>query len=280
MDYFSHYADLFIQSTVNASIALALCGVFFMALERVRPHKNTSVFGKDFSKELWLALLNGSFFSPLFTVFITFIAIHIVNIGLPRQLFADHILTWPLPAQILAGALIMDFSTYWRHRLMHNRNLWPFHSFHHSAEELTWLTALRLHPLEIFIAKIFDIALLHVLGFSETDIVGAVIFMIVYNFFTHANINLEFRGPLKYVFALPNFHRWHHANHKEAYDKNFCAVFSLLDVVFGTYYFPAGTVPKVYGLMPQEQKAVPKGLAAHLWLPFKTVVNRYKKKKN
>jgi sterol desaturase/sphingolipid hydroxylase (fatty acid hydroxylase superfamily) len=277
MNLLIHYTDLFIQATLNASIIIGLCGIVFMLAERLRPHKNTSVFGKDFTKELWLALLNGSFFAPFFTILFTFVTLHVVNIGLPHQLFAEKILMWPLLLQILIGAFIMDFSTYWRHRLMHNRNLWPFHSMHHSAEELTWLTALRLHPLEILISKIFDVTLLHVLGFSEADIVGAVIFMMIYNFFTHANINLEFRAPLKYIFASPNFHRWHHANHKEAYDKNFCATFSLLDVMFGTYYFPQGTVPDIYGLSPAEQREVPHSLRSHLLLPFQKTWARFKK---
>lgn len=276
MDFY-YYIDQFVRGTISASIVIFAFGVIFMLTERIRPHKGTSIFGKDFSKELWLALLNGSFFSPLFTIILTFFFIEIAKIGLPRQMFAQHIAQMPLPLQVLAGAFIMDFSTYWRHRLMHAW-FWPFHSIHHSAEELTWITALRLHPFEMLMARLFDVTLLHLLGFDESDIVGATLFAMFYNFFAHTNINLEFGAPLRYIFASPNYHRWHHANDKAAYDKNFCAMFSLLDVMFGTYYHPAGTLPDAYGLSPREQKEVPKNLWPHLLYPFKKFLHRSAKK--
>jgi len=43
---------------------------------------------------------------------------------------------------------------------------------------------------------------------------------------------------LKYIIASPQYHRWHHAEKEEAWDKNFASIFPFLDVLWGTYYYP------------------------------------------
>ena len=96
--------------------------------------------------------------------------------------------------------------------------------------------------------------------------------------FTHANINLKFDKPLRYVLASPHYHRWHHAGEKHAYNKNYCAMFSLIDLMFGTYYHPE-RLPKGYGLEPLEQKDYPDGLLGWLAYPFKQVAKNFKTKK-
>lgn len=55
-------------------------------------------------------------------------------------------------------------------------------------------------------------------------------------------------GPLRHVFASPRFHHWHHANQKEAFDKNFAGQIPLIDRLFGTLYMPADKMPDRYGV--------------------------------
>jgi hypothetical protein len=62
----------------------------------------------------------------------------------------------------------------------------------------------------------------------------------------HANLNWTF-GPLRYFFASPVFHRWHHTMLEEGRDKNFASTFPLLDVLFDTFYMPAGKLPEEFG---------------------------------
>ena len=45
----------------------------------------------------------------------------------------------------------------------------------------------------------------------------------------------------------PKFHRWHHANHPDAIDKNFFAEFNLLDWISGTSCYPKGKIPSDFG---------------------------------
>ncbi len=251
------------------AVQLLVIGGIFLLIEQIRPtHKTFKFFSKEFKKELGLAFLNGSIFNPVFGVAVTFIIVTYLKEYLPHQIFDEYITLTPLVIQALVGMFIIDLSTYWRHRLTHNY-AWRYHSMHHSAEEITWITALRLHPVEILIATFFDTVILYIIGFSGDGIIFASILGGLYNFFTHANINFEFDKPLRYIFASPNFHRWHHATNKEAYDKNFCGIFSCIDIMFGTYYYPEGKLPDAYGLSAKEQAQVPAKLLPHIFQSFK-----------
>jgi sterol desaturase/sphingolipid hydroxylase (fatty acid hydroxylase superfamily) len=161
-------------------------------------------------------------------------------------MFDETLRHLPLALQILLGLLLVDFSTYWRHRFTH-KYMWQYHAFHHSAEEITWITSLRLHPVDYAVAMLVDTIFLYFLGFGGQGIAAALVIAQVYNYFTHLDLNVQFKKPLCYVLASPHYHRWHHATDKSAYDKNFCGIFSFLDVIFGTYHHP-DELPK--GLWP------------------------------
>ncbi len=45
-----------------------------------------------------------------------------------------------LIVQVLTALFILDFFGYWRHRLMHSKHLWSFHSIHHSSRQVDWLS--------------------------------------------------------------------------------------------------------------------------------------------
>ena len=84
-----------------------------------------------------------------------------------------------------------------------------------------------------------------------------VIFVVLYQWqtvFIHANVRVGI-GPLRLVFASPEFHHWHHSSDREARDRNFAAQLSLLDAMFGSLHMPTGQMPTSYGLdrpMPQH----------------------------
>jgi hypothetical protein len=52
------------------------------------------------------------------------------------------------------------------------------------------------------------------------------------------------------VITCPNYHKWHHARTKEAIDRNFADFSPILDLLFGTYYYPqeGRVLPENYGL--------------------------------
>src|SRR6266436_4200752 len=63
----------------------------------------------------------------------------------------------------------------------------------------------------------------------------------------HSNVRFRF-GPLRFLFASPEFHHWHHSDQREARDKNFAGQLSFLDALFGSLHLPRGQAPTTYGL--------------------------------
>jgi sterol desaturase/sphingolipid hydroxylase (fatty acid hydroxylase superfamily)/DNA-binding beta-propeller fold protein YncE len=172
---------------------------------------------------------------------------------------------WPLWVQCAAVLLIQDVLLYWVHRLFHTRPAWGFHAVHHSPKVLDWTSAVRFHPVNNLLEfALADVAVL-LLGFSPQALVVMVPFNVVYSAMVHANLNWTF-GPLRYVFASPVFHRWHHTTREEGLDKNFASTFPFLDLLFGTFYMPPGKLPEEFGTFEAD---FPRGFWGQLVHPFR-----------
>jgi sterol desaturase/sphingolipid hydroxylase (fatty acid hydroxylase superfamily) len=89
-------------------------------------------------------------------------------------------------------------------------------------------------------------------------------FNVFYSALVHANLNWTY-GPLRFVFASPVFHRWHHTTQAEGLDKNFASTFPVLDVLFGTFYMPPGRLPEKFGCGDPE---FPEDLLGQFFYPF------------
>jgi sterol desaturase/sphingolipid hydroxylase (fatty acid hydroxylase superfamily) len=171
----------------------------------------------------------------------------------------------PLWQQCVLVLLIQDVLMYWMHRFFHTSLAWKFHAVHHSPAVLDWLSTLRFHPINSVLEfTLADVAML-LLGFSPQALVVLVPFNIVYSTMVHANLNWTF-GPLRYVFASPVFHRWHHTREKEGLNKNFAPTFPLLDVLFRTFYMPPGKLPEEFG---NGESDFPEGFWGQLIYPYR-----------
>lgn len=257
-------------------------GLLFFILEQINPaERKTRFFKSDMKNELFLATVNIIVFIPLFAYLINEFTNLFIAPYIEKQLFAPQIQSLPLVLQIVIGAIVADFATYWRHRFTHFY-MWSYHSVHHSAKQLTWISGLRLHPIDIFAGTLFTTFILYIFGFSGPGFLGAIIVIKFMNYFTHMNLDLKFPKPVRYILCSPAMHRWHHATVKDAYDKNFCGIFAFYDVIFGTYYHPE-ELPPNYGLSVHEEKNFPEfGYIGWLTYPFKRDwkiwKRRYKKK--
>lgn len=225
------------------------------------------LFNKEFKCEVFYPVIAILISQPI-TVYLGFSLIAMSAGGLPFQIFSAQIGGLPIVLQVLLGLLIIDISLWIRHGFVH-KFLWSFHSVHHSAKELTFLTTRRLHPLDQIVMGLIDFAILYLIGFSAEGMVIALILKDLNNLFVHSNIVLDYPKPLKYILVSPNMHRWHHATELEARDKNFCVVFAFVDYVMGTYYVPDNALPKVYGCdNPKLDDIDRKNILTELWLPF------------
>ncbi len=154
---------------------------------------------------------------------------------------------WPFWIQCPLIVLLQDVILYWIHRAFHSRAGWRFHAIHHSPTTLDWLSTMRTHPVNYVLEfTVADVTVL-LLGFSWDALMMLTLFSTVYSAMVHANLNWTF-GPLRYVFASPVFHRWHHTTEEAGLNKNFASTFPFLDLLFGTFYMPAGKRPEQFGI--------------------------------
>jgi sterol desaturase/sphingolipid hydroxylase (fatty acid hydroxylase superfamily) len=170
----------------------------------------------------------------------------------------------PAWLQFLEAVFVADIAQYWAHRATHQVPLlWRFHKVHHSIEEMDWLAAGRLHPLDSIFTRSVTVLPLYLLGFSRTTFGAYLGLALVQAIFIHANVRFRF-GPLRWITATPEFHHWHHA--LAPTNTNFAGNLPLLDLLFGTCHLP-GTMPPAYGM----GEPAPNGYLAQLKWPFDVV---------
>jgi len=132
------------------------------------------------------------------------------------------------------------------------------HAIHHSSEQLDWLSAVRVHPLNDIVSRTAQVLPFLLLGFAARVVVPVLPFLTVYAIAVHANVSWDF-GPLRAVLASPRFHRWHHSSRPEGLDRNFAGLFPFWDIVFGTYYLPRDRSPQRFGVLDED---LPEGFTA------------------
>jgi len=146
---------------------------------------------------------------------------------------------WPT---VLAAVALGDFFGYWRHRAQHSRWLWPAHAIHHSDTRLTWLTLVRMHPIDR-LGTLTDTVLLAAVGAPPWALAVNSLVRHYWGFFIHADVPWTF-GKAGWLINSPVMHRWHHARDVDGAGHNFATVLSVWDRAFGTYHQPGlCTVP-------------------------------------
>lgn len=170
----------------------------------------------------------------------------------------------PLWLQVPSALVISDVAFYLVHRLFHKIPwMWKFHAVHHSIQEMDWLAAHRVHPIDQILTKGGSLLLIFALGLSDAAIGIYSILYFWQSLILHSNVNWRF-GALSRIVATPQFHHWHHADHREAYDKNFAGQLSILDACFGTLHLPGNEYPLRYG----TPEPVPRRYIEQLRYPF------------
>ncbi len=171
----------------------------------------------------------------------------------------------PLWLQVPVAIVLSDLGFYAAHRLFHAVPwLWRFHAVHHSIEEMDWLAAARVHPLDHLVTKGLSLLPVYALGFSTAAIAVYAAIYFWQSILIHSNVRLRF-GPLRWVLASPEFHHWHHGNEPAAYNRNFAGQLPVLDLLFGTLHMPDGQMPERYGV----GEILPSTYAGQLAYPFR-----------
>lgn len=171
----------------------------------------------------------------------------------------------PLWLQFAEIVVLADLGFYAAHRAFHSvPALWRIHQIHHSIEEMDWLAAARVHPVDQILTKGASLLPCFALGFSPWAIGAWAALYHWHSLLLHANVRLGF-GPLERLIASPAFHRWHHCRDREAWDRNFAGQLALWDHVFGTAYMPEGRRAERFGI----GDSLPESYPAQLLHPFR-----------
>jgi sterol desaturase/sphingolipid hydroxylase (fatty acid hydroxylase superfamily) len=158
-----------------------------------------------------------------------------------------------------------EFCYYWHHRASHRvRWWWATHCVHHSPNQLTLASALRLGWTgRIGGAAIFFAPLIW-LGFAPVTVFAAVALNLLYQFWLHATW-IPKLGPLEWVLNTPSHHRVHHACNPAYLDRNFGGVLIVFDRLFGSFAAERADTPPRYGLVVPLHSYNPLRIALHGW---------------
>jgi sterol desaturase/sphingolipid hydroxylase (fatty acid hydroxylase superfamily) len=254
--------------------SVVIAGLIFVPLERLLAmHPGQRIFRRGWRNDVIYAFING-WLTKLGTVLVL-VGVMVVSTWLVPIPLRAAVADQPYWLQIVEIIVIADLGVYFVHRTFHSIPLlWRFHQIHHSSEELDWLAAFRVHPVEQIAFRAISLSPILALGFSDA---AMVVFGMIYQWqsiLIHSNVSIDF-GPLRWLIASPQFHHWHHSNDCDAHNKNFAAQLSLLDFLFGTAHLPGSTVPTKYGI----DEVLPPTYVAQLFLPFKGYRARWLQRK-
>jgi sterol desaturase/sphingolipid hydroxylase (fatty acid hydroxylase superfamily) len=257
MNTLTGLADLF-------GIRAVLIGLMiFVPLERLFSlHPEQAILRKGLFTDFCYATLN-SLLGNILAAFLLVNAISAAAALLPLQI-AQTVAGQSLWVQVLEVVIITDLGVYIAHRMFHAVPfLWRFHSIHHAVVEMDCLAAFHTHPVDLIVTKSMALLPVFFLGFSGQAVFIYYLIYVTHAMLIHANVRLNF-GPLRWLIASPQFHHWHHANERKAYDKNFAGQLAIIDLIFGTYRVPTASMPAKYGV----DEGIPSSYFGQVGHPF------------
>ncbi|HAA16152.1 MAG TPA: sterol desaturase family protein [Cytophagales bacterium] len=152
-------------------------------------------------------------------------------------LLVGNLIPWEIPVNFWTTLLcfvLLDFLYYWEHVVEHKvRILWTYHSIHHSSPIYNYTTAMRVSFIDNLVTWVFYLPLIAV-GFNPYIVLLCLLLALTYQFWLHTEI-IGKLGWFEKIFMTPSQHRVHHGSDELYLDKNFGAVFSIWDRMFGTF---------------------------------------------
>ncbi|MER7001192.1 sterol desaturase family protein [Streptomyces sp. NPDC000410] len=239
------YAPFMLLGVNGAGIALTaagasklwLLGLLLLAIgcsfaaERLLPYEdtwNTSLSG-DGRRDVAHAFVNESL------LLISVAAIPLLAATVTAADLWPH--SWPFAVQVLAAVLVADLGITLVHYASHRIGvLWRFHAVHHSVKRFYGLNGLMKHPLHQTLEMIAGVAPLLVIGMPVGVASALALAVAVQLLLQHSNADYH-TGPLTYVLALNEGHRFHHLKWAGIGDVNFGLFTLIWDHLLGTFSY-------------------------------------------
>lgn len=224
-----------LRSTVTELIPAALIFIALAAvMKRDRLFAGFLAARREIGTNMGLLLFNGVVMMPLIAVPLT-----AYRSLIPREpALMEFWAGLPAVAVVILAIILIDFASYWRHRLEHTPALWRVHATHHADEAMNWLTLHRKHPLGELLSLLIDLVPVLLLGLPIWAILTAALLRAWWGYFIHADVPWTL-GPVGKVLMSPAAHRLHHIRDEALMGANFGNTITLWDKLFGTYTDPA-----------------------------------------
>ncbi|MCH8619628.1 sterol desaturase family protein [Undibacterium sp. TS12] len=184
---------------------------------------------------------------------------------------STHWLPWW--GEACAAILISDFLWYWVHRYSHEGQgrfgqwLWKTHVAHHLPRQVYVFMHVVGHPINGAYVRAILLLPPVFLGFSTEAIFAAATLTGLQGLVSHFNVDVR-AGYLNYIFMGTELHRYHHGAALNE-GKNYGAVITIWDQLFGSFDYRPDTVPEALGVHePQAYPESDKVLQVML-IPFK-----------
>lgn len=258
------YQQLFMEIVRNSTV-LVVFGALLIILQWLYPaYKEQKNFTKSTANDLAYSYIL-TVITPFFIAIPVAMANTMLSWGIGLEKISGMISAdMSLPVQVFIAVFFVDFVSYWRHRIMHMKYLWPMHAIHHCSTKLTWLSTERFHVFNYIISTFVSVITVAIFLGPAAAFYGSLLRRF-YNFFIHTNVRIDY-GPLNYLIVSPRFHHWHHSRDPRAINCNYTTFFSFIDLIFGSYYLPKDkSFPSDLG----ENDHIPESLVSQFVYPMK-----------
>src|ERR1700751_5558175 len=161
--------------SVNWLNGFLLTALIFVPVERLLARRPPRIFRRGWFNDVTFLLLNPTIIN--FALGLVIISVSMAAVWLMPVRVRDAVASQPYWIQIVEILVVADIGFYLAHRAFHTFPwLWKFHEIHHSIEELDWLAATRVHPVDQIITKACSFFPVFTMGFSDLA-VGVFVFL-------------------------------------------------------------------------------------------------------
>ena len=139
---------------------------------------------------------------------------------------------------LISAILILDLAIYWQHRASHALPfLWRIHQVHHSDPQIDLSTAVRFHPIEIFLSLIYKAIIILVFSIPFEAVLIFDMLLNASALFNHTNARISpiIEKPLRLFLVTPDMHRLHHSQKPKEANSNYSFFLSFWDRIFNSY---------------------------------------------
>ncbi len=176
------------------------------------------------------------------------------------------------PAVFILTLLALDMVIYFQHLMFHTVPLfWQLHKVHHADSTINTTSAVRFHPVEIFLSMGIKVGVIFLIGAPPQAVLVFEILLNGCSLFNHACISIPPAADrlLRLILVTPDMHRVHHSVRLRETNRNFGFCLSWWDRLFGTYRQRTVQDPKTFRLgISCYLKGEERSLVNSLLMPF------------